>query len=269
MRKLQLFGCALVIIACQAACQTEQKKNTQTDSAISKIDTLTFNYDSVRVYPKQRVSKNPAVTDTSKAVISYPVFKDQSLNDFLKNKIMATADVGRSYQSYQAYADGFIKEFEDFSLQQKEYQQTWFLDIATKVIHQQKAYLAMQTKFVSYVGGAHPNSVFSYLNYDPISGKEILLDSLILPGSWNKLNTIAEKIFRKNEKLSATSSLKDGYFFKDDIFALNQNFTITDEGLQFMYNPYEIKAYVYGTTTLVIPFSELKEIARPNSLISK
>ncbi|WP_449436931.1 RsiV family protein [Pedobacter steynii] len=36
----------------------------------------------------------------------------------------------------------------------------------------------------------------------------------------------------------------------------------------FLYNPYEIKAYVYGTTELVIPFSELKEIAKPNSLLS-
>ncbi|MEJ2880334.1 DUF3298 and DUF4163 domain-containing protein [Pedobacter sp. GR22-6] len=270
MKKLALYGLALGFIACQAACQTEKKDAGQTDSAtFTAIDTLTYTYDSVRVYPKQPVSKNPAVTDTAKAVISYPVFKDSSLSSFVLKKVLATADEGRSYSSYQTYAEGFTKEFEDFSTQQKDYQQTWFLDISTKVLRQEKGYIALQTRFVSYMGGAHPNSVFSYLNYDPVNKQEILLDSLILPGSMDKLNSIAEGIFRKNEKLAPGSNLKEGYFFENDKFSLNRNFTITEKGLQFLYNPYEIKAYVYGTTTLLIPFSELKGIARPNSLISR
>ncbi|MNL65691.1 hypothetical protein D3C87_1900590 [compost metagenome] len=84
----------------------------------------------------------------------------------------------------------------------------------------------------------------------------------------SKLTAVAEKIFRKNEKLSPTESLKDKYFFENDTFSLNQNFTITEKGLKFLYNPYEIKAYVYGTTELLIPFAELKDIAKPNSLLN-
>lgn len=270
MKTLQLFGLALGLIACQTACQTEKKDTNQKDFAGQlATDSLSYTYDSVKVYSKQPVSKNPSVTDTAKAVISHPVFKESSLSNFLLKKVLATTDEGKPYSSYQTYADGFIKEFEDFSAEQKDYQQTWFLDINTKVLRQAKGYVAMQTRFVSYMGGAHPNSVFIYLNYDPINKQEILLDSLILPGSLDKLNSIAEGIFRKNEKLAPGTSLKEGYFFEKDRFSLNRNFTITEEGLQFLYNPYEIKAYVYGTTTLVIPFSELKAIARPNSLISK
>ncbi len=271
MKKLELFSLALGIIVCQAACQTERKTDKQKDSAVVAplTDTLTFSYDSVRVFPKQPVSKNPAVTDTSKAVITYPVFKDQQLNNFVLGKIMATADVDKKYDNYKAYADDFIKGFEDFATKEKDYQQTWFLNIKTEVLRQQKGYIALKTTYVNYSGGAHPNSVFSYLNYNPTRHQEILLDSLILPGSMTKLNTIAEGIFRKQEKLAPAASLRDGYFFENDRFKLNNNFTITEKGLEFLYNPYEIKAYVYGTTTLIIPFVDLKGIARPNSLISK
>ncbi|MNV58716.1 hypothetical protein D3C71_1511030 [compost metagenome] len=107
-----------------------------------------------------------------------------------------------------------------------------------------------------------------YWNLDPKTLNEISLESLIKEGSLPELTAIGERIFRKNEKLSPTASLKDNYFFEKDTFSLNSNFTITKEGLKFLYNPYEIKAYAYGSTELIIPFSELKAIAKPNTLLS-
>ncbi|WP_316789454.1 DUF3298 and DUF4163 domain-containing protein [Pedobacter frigoris] len=273
MKQLQLFAIALGLISIQTACQSEKKNTVNTgltdSSMVAPPNSGAFKYDSVKVYSAPPVSPDKKVTDTSKAVISYPVFENESVNNFVLQKIIGTADEGKKYSSYKAYADDFIKGFDDFRKSEKDYPQTWFLDINTKVIRQSADYLGLQITYVNYSGGAHPNSVYTYLNYDTKTAKEILLDSLILPGSMDKLTSIAEQIFRKNEKLSATASLKDGYFFENDKFKLNNNFTITDEGLKFLYNPYEIKAYVYGTTELLIPFSELKAIAKPNSLISK
>jgi hypothetical protein len=34
-----------------------------------------------------------------------------------------------------------------------------------------------------------------------------------------------------------------------------------------LYNPYEIKPYVAGTTKLVIPYTEIKDLIKPNSII--
>ncbi|TKC06124.1 DUF3298 and DUF4163 domain-containing protein [Pedobacter frigoris] len=274
MKQLQLFAIALGFLSIQTACQSEKKNTVNTgltdSSAISSSNSIaSFKYDSVKVYSTPPVSPDKKVTDTSKAVISYPVFADESANNFVLGKIMETADEGKKYNSYKAYADDFIKAFDDFRKSEKDYPQTWFLDINTEVIRQSENYLGLQIAYVNYSGGAHPNSIYTYLNYTPKTAKEISLDSLILPGSMDKLTAIAEQIFRKNEELSTTASLKDGYFFENDKFKLNNNFTITDKGLKFLYNPYEIKAYVYGTTELLIPFSELKTIAKPNSLISK
>lgn len=257
----------LLFAAGLMACQSEKKTSGRTDTT-ALTDTLTFRYDSVKVYSKNPLSKDKRITDTSKAVISYPVFKEQQVNAFFLKKILLTADSGTNYVSLQEYANGFIKGFDDFQKTETERQQTWFLEISTKVVRQVPGYVSMKTSFVSFQGGAHPNSLFIFLNYNPISHQEIPLDSLLLPGAMPKLTKIAEEIFRKQEKLSPAASLADGYFFENNTFKLNDNFTVTADGLKFLYNPYEIKAYVFGTTELLIPFAALKAIAKPNSLLS-
>jgi len=48
---------------------------------------------------------------------------------------------------------------------------------------------------------------------------------------------------------------------------LTRNFTITEQGLKFLYIPYEIKPFPAGTTELLIPFSDLKDLYLPNSIL--
>jgi hypothetical protein len=268
MKKLGIILSATILMACQGEQKGDNTKDSVTTSMQVLSDSLTFHYDSVKVYSTHPVSKDVRVTDTAKAMISYPVFSDPQLNKFIKEGALKSDDPEKSYSNYQEYATDFIKGFDDFQEQNQDRIQTWFLDIRTEVIRQDTGYLAMIRKYVNYSGGAHPNTVHVYLNYDPVNHQEMTLDSLLLPGARAKLNEIAEGIFRRMENLKPTESLKDKYFFENDKFKLNDNFTITKEGLKFLYNPYEIKAYVYGITNLTIPYSELNGIARP-VLLSK
>ncbi|SDJ80776.1 Protein of unknown function [Pedobacter sp. ok626] len=264
MKKLALLFLSLSFIACQ----NEKKTINSSDPIETDQTSLSFTYDSVKVSSNVLVKGNENTTDTSKAVISYPVFTDQKINEFIEQKVMNLADEGEHFATYKDFTNAFIKNFDTFSKENKDYGQTWFMDAKVKVEEQNPQYLSFLLTYVNYEGGAHPNSSFTYLNYDPKSHTEIVLDSLINPGSMPELTTIAEKIFRKNEKLSPTASLKDNYFFENDKFSLNKNFSINKKGLKFLYNPYEIKAYAYGITELVIPFADLKDIAKPNSLLN-
>lgn len=250
------------------ACQNEKKSVSSTDTTLhTTVANLSFKYDSVKVYSKHTVT-NDNITDTTKAVIAYPVFADRKINQFLEQKMMSFANEGEHYNTYQDFTAAFIKNYDDFTKENKDYSQTWFMNGKIEVVEQQAKYLSALVTYVNYEGGAHPNSNFTYLNYDPVNHVEVILDSLIVPDGMPKLTAIAETIFRKNEKLSPTASLKDNYFFENDKFSLNQNFTITKAGLKFLYNPYEIKAYAFGITELLIPFADLKDIARPNSLLN-
>lgn len=55
---------------------------------------------------------------------------------------------------------------------------------------------------------------------------------------------------------------ENGYLFEKGRFVLNDNFTLTQTGIKFLYNVYEIKPYVAGITELEIPYSDLKDILK-------
>lgn len=275
MKRLGILVIAIGFIACQS-----EKKNKNADSTlVGTPAVLTFKYDSVRVASKHIAAEKDNGKDTTTAIIAYPVFSDPELNKVIEQKTLKTSgaytsinangqSLANAPKSYQALAADFIKNYDQFMATEKENDWRWYLKSGTKVLRSEPDYLGLEHRDESFEGGAHPNSMLTYWNYNPKTKKEITIDSLIKPGTKAQLNAIAEKIFRKNEKLSPTASLKDNYFFDKDKFSLNDNFTITKEGLKFIYNAYEIKAYAYGRTELLIPFSELKAIAKPNSPIS-
>ena len=95
------------------------------------------------------------------------------------------------------------------------------------------------------------------------------LSDILIDGYQQPLNKLAERVFRKQEKLADTASLTHGYFFKDDLFSVNDNFLVSPTGLLFYYNEYEIKPYVAGPTELLIPYSKIKSLLRPNTVVAQ
>ncbi len=269
MRKL-LIG---IICLCIFACQSENKNKDNTDSvgngsSAGKVDTLSFTYDSVKVYSRAPISKDPLVTDTSKAVIVFPKFQDSTLNKLIEARVAKnTANPDVTYNSYEDVANSFVKRFDEYLTYDEDHIQTWFLDVKVDVIHQSAGLVALKFSQIDYMGGAHPNSSFTYVNYDRSNQAVLTLDSVLKANTFSKLQSIAEQIFRKNEGLGPNQSLANTYFFDKDTFHLNSNFTITKTGLEFLYNPYEIKPYAAGITTLIIPYSAIKDLIKPNSII--
>jgi hypothetical protein len=255
------------------ACQSEKKNNENPDSSgldskAKKVDTLTFTYDSVKVYSKQPMSKDERVTDTSKAVIVFPKFSDTLLNNLIEARVCRnTAVPDKSYKSYKEVANSFMKSFDDYLGFNEDNIQSWFLDVKVNVVNQTPDFVALKFTQIDYMGGAHANSSFNYVNYDRVSREILTLDSILKPNTFGRLEAVAEPIFRKNEGLSPTQSLANAYFFDKDKFHLNSNFTLRKEGIEFLYNSYEIKPFSAGTTTLVVPYSAIKDLIKPNSPI--
>lgn len=264
MKKITLL---LIIGTMLIACNHE-KATDKNEIGIQKADTLTYTYDSIKVYSKNIIKTDSKKADTTKAMISYPVFKNVALNSFIQHHITDYIAKEEENTSYQYIADSFVKGYDQFYLENKDSFQYWFLMINVKVVSQKQHYIALQYLHSDFSGGAHPNTNFSYINYNPTTNQPVTLDSLIDSNQKPKLLSVAEKIFRSNEKLSATAPLTDKYFFDKGVFSLPENFYVSNKGLVFLYNPYEIKAYVFGTTELLIPFTELKEIARPNTILT-
>jgi hypothetical protein len=270
---MKKIASALILVTGIYACTNQKRTEKVIDSAASAVtaastDSLTYSYDSVKVYSKTAVSTNKLVTDTAKAVIVYPVFSDQKVNKYLQDNVIELAGKKGIYNTYKDEAAGFIKEFDVFLVKNRTSHESWFQHMDLKVKANYPNYLSVLHTYTDYKGGAHANTLYTYFNYNPKTYQVITLDSLIKPEEMPKLKSVAEAIFRKNENLAPHASLSEGYFFAEGLFSLPATFTVTKEGIKFLYNPYEIKAYAAGTTELTVPFSKIKDIMKESSILT-
>jgi len=262
----------LLFIPVLHAC-TNQKTDKVIDSAAAVVtrtntDSLSYTYDSVKVYSKNSVSTDKSITDTAKAVIVYPVFTDPVVNKFIEGRVTGMAGKQGAYKTYKDITSGFIKEYDEFQSKNTSRKQIWFEDLDLSVKANYPNYLSVLYTYIDYKGGAHPNTLYTYFNYNPKNYQTITLDSIITSEGMPKLRAVAEQIFRKNEKLAPEASLTEGYFFPEGIFALAETFTLSKEGILFLYNPYEIKPYVAGKTSLTVPYSSIKDILKPSPVLA-
>jgi hypothetical protein len=98
-----------------------------------------------------------------------------------------------------------------------------------------------------YSGGAHGNFDFQILNLD-ITKREVLglpADRLA------ELPSLIEKGFRKKHGLTEKDSLNQ-LLFENHPQWVNNNYYLTEKGIGFIYNPYEIAPYVAGSLSVYV-----------------
>jgi hypothetical protein len=255
----------LFVVIGLSSCQWGVLKKT----AEKPVDTLHYTYKTI----KERAADCGNKPDSACTVVkvNYPVFDSaKTLNDTITRKLTAMfAMDGKPDSSLELMTKKFLKSYDDFKKDDSRSGMFFTLDDSVKVIHQDSSLTTLQVSGYSYQGGAHGGSFTGFINWDVKAKKNLRLDDIFAAGYHEKLTTIAEGIFRKDEKLSDTASLRDNYFFKDDKFALNENFSITPIGIKFLYNQYEIKPYAAGITELFIPYAQIKSLLQPGSVVSQ
>lgn len=249
----------------------------QWDSPVTKhmadvnTDTLKFKYDTL----KKRASDcgNKPDSTCTVARIIYPVFDNQhALNDTVRQKLISAGFNNpdkKQDTSLQKYIDNFVRSYESDNTREERLGLFYTMDLKAKVIRQDSSLTTLQIDGYIYEGGAHGASSTSFINWNTKGNKNIDLKDIFIAGYNVKLTAIADTIFRENEKLSPRDKLDGNYFFDHEKFALPQNFLITPLGLKFLYNEYEIKPYAAGQTELNIPYSKIKTILRPNSVVTQ
>lgn len=121
-----------------------------------------------------------------------------------------------------------------------------------------------------FMGGAHGLNTINYLNFNLKNGKLITESDLFMKNSTKKLTELIKKRIveqsREDESLEPIKNLEKTDYWIDAIKP-NGNFYITDESLNYVFNPYEIGPYYLGITEVRIPYERLKNILKPNSIV--
>ncbi|GAA4792421.1 hypothetical protein GCM10023231_20680 [Olivibacter ginsenosidimutans] len=250
-RTILFFTIPIAFSACNSS---DNQKRSDTSS-----DTLRYTYQNFYLASKHLVD-NDGKKDTTYFKAIYPTFENQEINQVVTRHLISDT----LHQSFEEEAKAFIQNFDDF-INMDEYPRAWYSESRTKVIQNTPHYLALSTEINDYTGGAHGNYGTLFFNYEPTKKDTIGLADIVPLAKQDTLTAIAGRIFRKQEGLAPDQSLDDAYFFEDNTFHLNTNFTLTPKGLLFLYNVYEIKPYASGITELLIPYEQLDSIITPEA----
>lgn len=121
-----------------------------------------------------------------------------------------------------------------------------------------------------FQGGAHGLNTRNYFNFNLKNGKLIKESDLFKSGTDSllidliKVRIVEER--RENPELDPIDKLEDSDYWVEAIKP-NGNFYITDQSINYVYNPYEIAPYYMGQTELTLPFERIKNLLKPNGII--
>jgi hypothetical protein len=246
------------------------KKILLTLSVLSQLIYAQSNYfKPFNTHTKDKVLRDKYCQNNSKGEefcndnsFTYPILKTK--NEKLKQNIdNIVGKYIKKFKKSSAKADviSTLKDMPDISL---SYEDTTTIELHALT----KNTFTLSVSNYNFTGGAHGNYSTQYYNYNIQDGTEVGLKNILISGYSKRLKKIAEKAYRDDNNYMPDEDLSTLGWFKNE-FEMTDNYAIGSDGLEFLYNPYEIKPYAGGTTSFTIPYEKLNPIMKPNSLISK
>lgn len=173
----------------------------------------------------------PAGTDIEDAVTEY---KDRKVAEYREANLPLLQDstygISPASASWSDYTTGAVSGFYD--------------DILSYTV----------TKY-TYTGGAHGTTSVIALNLDMKTGAAVTEEEMFKAGYSDRLSGhLTGRLPESLENPADTSML-----FEKNIRP-NGNFTVSDSGVTYIYNQYEIGPYVMGTINVTVPWNELEDL---------
>ena len=210
----------------------QQKKSVQT-----KKGTIAFSLE----YDEASVSSQ-CYPDSARQI-------SEQLNTYLQRRLdQAEQQEAEALEACQA-AEGAGETF---------YGWTSFYDITAQRVDEN--YVSVVAYSSVYLGGAHPDNNQAAMNFDTATGSLLSLSSIFK--SESKEFILSKLLYRLSE-MKSSFLLFDGYEntvrekFEQMPADMTQNWYLTNQGVVFFYNPYEISPYASGVVSVELSYPEL------------
>ena len=139
------------------------------------------------------------------------------------------------------------------------------LQVNYEVTAANKDFISVLFIFTEFLGGAHPNGDSKSLNYDLNSNAPVNLADLFTPNS-NYLKVISDYSIKRLKKTGTAGDVESGAGPKIKNF---HSWNITPAGLQITFDPDDVGSHADGDHEVVIPYSQLKPIIKPDGLLAE
>jgi len=174
----------------------------------------------------------------------------------------------RKSKSIEAAMTAFLQGYQQYK-QNGGTDRVYFEERTVTIPYQSDRIVNLSFALSFSTGGLHPQYADTFTSFNAATGARIRLADIFVPWYEPRLTRIAENNFRAVKGVKPGMTLRDaGYiFFKNDTFALNENYWIGPKGITFYYNPYEIAPYAMGPTELLLTYREIRELIKPDGVL--
>lgn len=145
----------------------------------------------------------------------------------------------------------------------------YYMNNTNKIMFQNDSLLSYAVEYSDYTGGAHGSYRITYTNVDLAELVTVSEEDIFVPNYHKPLTEIiVNRLMTQNKVTSPDSLINIGFFDINDIVP-NNNFWLSDKGIHYSYNQYEIAPYAMGVIDVFIPYEDLTALIKPNSLIDR
>lgn len=131
------------------------------------------------------------------------------------------------------------------------------------IINMNDKLLTYKFEFNAFAGGAHPSYAASFINYDIKNNELLSFNNIFKAGSDTALmSKIKNKLFERYSVNNLKDLANKSGIFTSDLF-VTHNVYLTEAGITFYYNPYDIGPWCIGIVEITIPEYELADLVLP------
>lgn len=149
---------------------------------------------------------------------------------------------------------------------------TYYSYLNSQIMRADERMFTVMDYVEEYSGGAHPNHGITASNLDPATGKAYSIKDVVIgdPEQFGKI--LREKL---EENYPGIMEEVDSYYYGEgDVFGSkleedSYTWTLTEDGLQIYFSPYEIASYAAGTMAVTIANDEYPGLLNEALLVTE
>ena len=265
-------ACCICLIIASASCGHKAADPVGSNTLSMEIDSV-YVCDSITdqsgikittslsiVYPSKFMTTK-AQTDILAGLISDAVFNIKE-TDFSK---VAKGVVDDRLASYSLTQNGIDDSQEDETVPISRYD----IHQSVGIAYHNFDILCIEKKSATIKDHKPSLSSSAFYSFDLIGKKRIALSDIFSDSDIPQINDLIKKQLLSKEKCGNTDQLADIGYFNVDNLSATDNFTLSDKGIIFHYNPLEIACYAVGAVNILIPFSDIEQYVLEQSPIAR
>jgi len=192
-----------------------------------------------------RFSDNDVLKKVQQQILTYSF--DSTYAKYTTGKQAVDVFTKSTFDNYTDFINTALKANKDnINNRLVFHNENWRMN--TVILYNDKDIVSYELDRFSETGGAHGTEATQYLVFDLNTGKKLTQHDIFEEGFEPKVSDLLKKQIMADKGFeSEEQMLNSGYFFAENITP-NGNFSVSEQGITFVFNPYEIAAYSLGQT---------------------